>query len=539
MQAVDVSQAILEQIRSGALRSKAEIQQAKLRLAREHNASSLPTDADLWQQIPLAERERFRPLLQIKPTRTASGVAVVTVQSSPSWCPHGTCTYCPGGPNTNSAKSYTGFEPAAQRAARLQHDPYEQTADRIRQLQTIGHPTDKVDFILQGGTFTARDLDYQQWFVKRCYDALNDAGARETNRFGTLGAVTLDEAMRRNESAPSRMIGLTVETKPDWALADHLDVILEFGATRLELGVQTLREHILKRVHRGHTLAETREATRLAKDTGFKLVYHMMPGLPGATPESDVADFQALFADEAYRPDMLKIYPTLVLKGTPLYEEFARGEFQPYDTATAASVIAEAKRHIPSYVRIMRVDRDIPVPMIEGGIDKSNVREMAIRLLREKYGQECRCIRCREVGIRHVGGRRKPTGEQWELRRQDYASSGGTEVFLSFESTADDTLAGYLRLRVPGIPHRAELQGNDVAIVRELKVNGPMVPIGDAPDDEVQHRGLGRRLLEEAWRITTDEKGLRRLVVIAGPGVKPYYRKLGYADVGPYVVRSA
>jgi elongator complex protein 3 len=535
---VDVSQAILEQIRSGQIRSKSEVQTAKLRLARELNASALPTDADLWQQIPAHEREKFRALLQIKPTRTASGVAVVTVQSSPAWCPHGTCTYCPGGPNTNSAKSYTGFEPAAQRAARLQHDPYEQTADRIRQLQTIGHPTDKVDFILQGGTFTARDLDYQQWFVKRCYDALNDGGAHDTNRFGLPGAITLDDAMLRNENAPSRMIGLTVETKPDWALADHLDVILEFGATRLELGVQTLREEILKKVHRGHTLEETRQATQLAKDAGFKLVYHMMPGLPLATPASDAEDFKRLFSDPDYCPDMLKIYPTLVLKGTPLYDEYLRGEYKPYDTKTAAAVIAEAKLHIPPWVRIMRVDRDIPVPMIESGIDKSNVREMAVELLRTKYGKQCRCIRCREVGIRHVAGRKYAPPEAWTLLRRDYQASGGTEIFLSFEDPRDDTIAGYLRLRVPGTPHRPELQGGDAAIVRELKVNGPMVPIGDAPEDEVQHRGMGRKLLEEAWKITRDELGLRRLFVIAGPGVKPYYRRLGYHDQGPYLVKT-
>lgn len=535
---MNVSQAILEQIRSGKLRSKAEIQQAKLRLAREFKASALPTDADLWQQMPVEERERYRPLLQIKPTRTASGVAIVTVQSSPSWCPHGTCTYCPGGPNTNSAKSYTGFEPAAQRAARLQHDPYEQTADRIRQLQTIGHTTDKVDFILQGGTFTARDLDYQQWFVKRCYDALNDGGTHDTNRLGLPGALTLEEAMRRNESAPSRMIGLTVETKPDWALADHLDIILEFGATRLELGAQTLREETLKKVHRGHTLKETRQATQLAKDAGFKLVYHMMPGLPGATPESDIEDFKTLFSDEAYCPDMLKIYPTLVLKGTPLYEDYARGDYKPYDTSTAAMVIAEAKRQVPPWVRIMRVDRDIPVPMIESGIDKSNVREMAVELLRTKYGVACQCIRCREVGIRQVGGQKRTSPEAWRLVRRDYASSGGQEVFLSFEDPTDQTLAGYLRLRIPSAPHRPELQGGDASIVRELKVNGPMVPIGDAPEEEVQHRGMGRNLLEEAWRLTTEEFGLRRQFVIAGPGVKPYYRKLGYSDHGPYIVRS-
>lgn len=536
---MDVTDQILVKIRAGELRNKTQIQEAKLRLARELNASALPTDADIWGRLQGVERERYRGLLQQKPTRTASGVAVVTVQSSPSWCPHGTCTYCPGGPNTNSAKSYTGFEPAAQRAARLQHDPYAQTADRIRQLQTIGHPTDKVDFILQGGTFTARDLDYQQWFVKRCYDALNDEGRADTNRLGLPGALTLEEAMKRNESAPSRMIGLTVETKPDWALQDHLDVILDFGTTRLELGVQTLREEILTRVHRGHTLTETRDATRLAKDAGLKLVYHMMPGLPGATPETDIDDFRTLFSDPAYRPDMLKIYPTLVLKGTPLYEDWRRGEYQPYDTGTAARVIAEAKRVIPPWVRIMRVDRDIPVPMIEAGIDKSNVREMAVRLLKEKYGETCRCIRCREVGIRQVAGTRNAAEANWELRETRYESSGGEERFLAFEDPADETIAGYLRLRVPGAPHRPEFADGDCSIIRELKVNGPMVPIGDSPHEEFQHRGLGRALMDEAWRVTREELGLSRMFVIAGPGVKPYYRKLGFVDAGAYLVRSA
>lgn len=514
------------------------MQAAKLRLARAHNAAGLPTDADLWQLLPAAERERYRGLLQLKPTRTASGVAIVTVQTSPEWCPHGTCTYCPGGPDTNSAKSYTGFEPAAQRAARLEHDPYRQTADRIRQLQTIGHPTDKIDFILQGGTLTARDLDYQEWFVKRCYDALNDDGAPTRNRFGLPGALTLAEAMRRNETAPNRMIGLTVETKPDWALEPHLDTILGFGATRLELGVQTLREDVLERVHRGHTLVETIKATQLAKDAGLKLVYHMMPGLPGNDPQRDIDDFRRLFDDPNFRPDMLKIYPTLVIKGTALYESWRRGDYRPYDTDTAARVIAEAKRLVPPWVRIMRVDRDIPVPLIESGIDKSNVREMAVDLLRSQYGQSCRCIRCREVGLRQLRGGAAPTEDALGLVRREYDASGGREIFLSFEDPATDTIAGYLRLRVLGKPHRAEMAGAPGAIIRELKVNGPMVPIGDTPLEEFQHRGLGVRLLEEAWRIAGDELGLGRLLVIAGPGVKPYYRRLGYRDHGVYLVRD-
>lgn len=539
MRSVGVLEALLGELRSGRVRSKQQVQTAKLRLARTHGATLLPTDADVWGSLDASERDTYRPLLQLKPTRTASGVAIVTVQISPEWCPHGTCSYCPGGPNTNSAKSYTGFEPAAQRAARLQHDPYDQTADRVRQLRAIGHSTDKVDFIVQGGTFTARDLDYQQWFVKRCYDALNDEGRKDSARPGVPGALTLEDAMARNESAPSRMIGLTIETKPDWALEPHLDVILGFGATRLELGVQSLQDAVLGRVHRGHTMAETLRATQLAKDAGFKLVYHMMPGLPGSDPQRDVDDFRRLFDDEAYRPDMLKIYPTLVLKGTPLYEEWRRGEYVPYDTPTAARVIAQAKRLVPPWVRIMRVDRDIPVPMIEAGVDKSNVREMALDLLRREFGAQCQCIRCREVGIRTLKGHRRPREEELELVRREYASSGGREIFLSFEDGTRETIAAYLRLRVVSSPHRPELQEAPCAIVRELKVIGPMVRIGEDPLQEFQHRGLGRQLLAEAWRVVRQDLGLARLFVISGPGVKPYYRRLGYRDHGVYLLRAA
>lgn len=534
-----VLEELVGELRSGRVRSKQQVQVAKLRLARSQGAVRLPTDADVWGSLDATERETYRALLQLKPTRTASGVAVVTVQISPEWCPHGTCTYCPGGPNTNSAKSYTGFEPAAQRAARLQHDPYAQTADRIRQLRAIGHPTDKVDFIVQGGTFTARDLDYQQWFVKRCYDALNDEGRRDSARPGVPGALTLEDAMRRNESAPSRMIGLTIETKPDWAMEPHLDTILDLGATRLELGVQSLQDAVLARVHRGHTMAETRRATQLAKDAGLKLVYHMMPGLPGSDPERDVKDFRQLFEDEAYRPDMLKIYPTLVLKGTLLYDEWKRGDYEPYDTLTAARVIAQAKRFVPPWVRIMRVDRDIPVPMIEAGVDKSNVRELALELLRAEYGAQCKCIRCREVGIRTLKGHRPPRDEELELVRREYASSGGREIFLSFEDGPRDAIAGYLRLRVVDRPHRSELREQPCAIVRELKVNGPMVRIGEDPLQEFQHRGLGQRLLADAWRVVRQDLGLDRLFVISGPGVKPYYRNLGYRDHGVYLLRAA
>lgn len=531
---VDLVEEILARVRRGEARTKDELHRLKLDVVHRHRAGAAPSDADLLAALGPGEREQYRPLLRTKPARTLAGVAVVAVQTSPAWCPHGTCTYCPGGPPTLSAKSYTGFEPAALRAGRHGHDPYAQVADRLRQLQAIGHSTDKVDLVLMGGTLTARDLDYQEWFAKRCYDALNDDGAVSVNRYGTAGALTLEEAMRRNEAAANRCIGLTVETKPDWCFEEHLDVVLGLGATRLELGVQTTYDDVLVRVHRGHTVADSIRATRLAKDAGLKLCYHLMPGLPGNDPVRDAASMRGIFEDPDFRPDMVKLYPTLVLPGTPLYEEWKRGAYRPYTTQEAAEVVAAVKRIVPAYVRIQRVDRDIPTPMLAAGVDKSNLRELAVAIL-AREGLRCRCIRCREAGLKGARDRVRPDPESVTLGRLEYDASGGREVFLSADERTTDMLHGYLRLRRPGAPHRGELEGA-TAIVRELKVLGTVVPVG-AHGDGLQHRGLGRRLLAEAERVAFGEWGVERLAVLAGVGVKAYYRRLGYADDGAYVVK--
>lgn len=531
---MEVVEEILARVRSGDVQTKDDLHRWKMDVVRRRGAPTIPSDADLLAALDEPERGRYRELLRTKPARTLSGVAIVAVQTSPEWCPHGTCTYCPGGPPTASAKSYTGFEPAALRAGRHKHDPYAQVADRVRQLRAIGHETDKVDLILMGGTLTARDLDYQQWFAKRCYDAMNDDGKISLSRFGTPGALTLDEAMRRNETAANRCIGLTVETKPDWCFEPHLDVVLGFGATRVELGVQTTYDEVLDRVHRGHTVADTIRATQLVKDAGLKLVYHMMPGLPGNDPARDAESFRRIFQDADFRPDMIKIYPTLVLPGTQLHEEWRRGDYRPYTTDEAARVIAEAKRLVPPWVRIQRVDRDIPTPLLSAGVDKSNLREIALKLLREEYGTTCRCIRCREVGFREQKDGAPTEPANVELVRTDYDASGGRETFLSLEDTARDVIYAYLRLRRPHRPHRDELT-TPHAMVRELKVHGRMVSLGGHEPHATQHRGYGQRLLEEAARLTFDEWGLETLFVLSGVGVKEYYRRLGYRDDGAYL----
>lgn len=519
---------LMQAVRDGRVTTPEDVEAFKRDLARDGALASVPSNADLLAAVRGEDREKVRPLLRMKPTRTASGVAIVAVQTSPEWCPHGTCTFCPGGPPTNSAKSYTGHEPAARRAGRHNFDPYAQTAERIRQLHATGHDTDKIDLILMGGTLTARDLDYQQWFAKRCYDAMNDAGTPRRNRAGTPGALTLDEAMRENETAANRCIGLTVETKPDWCRRWHVDTVLGFGATRVELGVQTTSDAVLAATHRGHDVADTVEATRLVKDAGLKLCYHMMPGLPDATPDQDVESFRRIMEDPAFRPDMVKIYPTLVIQGTRLYESWRRGEYEPYSTETAADVVARCKRLVSPWVRIQRVERDIPTHEIEAGVEKTNLRQLAAARLRDAYGENCRCIRCREVGRRSA-----PEDSTVRVRTTEYEASGGREAFLAAEDDAG-TLVGFVRVRCLGRPHRQELAGGD-AMVRELKVYGPVVPIGQDDAGRWQHRGWGRRLMHAAEAYAADAWGARRLFVLPGVGVREYYRKMGYERRGPYL----
>ncbi|MEM0493517.1 MAG: tRNA uridine(34) 5-carboxymethylaminomethyl modification radical SAM/GNAT enzyme Elp3, partial [Candidatus Thermoplasmatota archaeon] len=280
-------------------------------------------------------------------------------------CPHGRCLPCPGGPVSNTPQSYTGYEPAARRAMSNNYDPYAQTLQRLEQLKAIGHATSKVDLIIMGGTFTARDPWYQEWFVKRCFDALNKHASD-----------TLEEAQMMNESAKSRCIGLTVETRPDWFRLQHVDNTLRFGATRVELGVQTVYDDILYVIGRGHTVQDSVDATRIAKNSGFKVCYHMMPGLPGVDNKKDMDAFRIIFNDQRFKPDMIKIYPTLTVGGTRLYDLWKDGDYEPLTTERAARVISRIKTMVPVWVRIQRIQRDIPVQYIASGVSKSNLRQI-------------------------------------------------------------------------------------------------------------------------------------------------------------------
>lgn len=509
---MDYYEEIISLITSGHIKSRDELQRAKVRLCSEYGMKSLPTNADILAHADSSVYDSVLPFLQLKPSRTASGVAVVAVMTSPYPCPHGKCIYCPGGVDNGSAQSYTGKEPAALRAAQHDFDPYRQTRARLEQLRTIGHPTDKADLIIMGGTFTARDKQYQESFIKGCFDGMN----------GSISA-TLEEAQRLNETAGSRCIGLTVETRPDYFYREQIEFSMHLGATRVELGVQILDDDILAGVKRGHGVDEIVKATALTMDAGLKTVYHFMPGLPGATLERDYESFRQAFSDERFMPDMLKIYPTLVIKGTELYDMWKRGEYEPYSLEETIDLLARVKSEvIPPWVRIQRIQRDIPAPLIEAGIKKSHLRSLVQERLKED-GKRCNCIRCREIGRSGlVAGKITPDNSDQIIR--EYRASGGDEKFISYEY--ENRIVGFLRLR---------LDRN--ATIRELKVFGSLVPISEHSDRAVQHRGFGERLLEIAEGIGAD-RGYERIRVTSGVGVREYYRKNGYRLERPYMVKE-
>ena len=513
---------LIDGILQGELDRKS-LQNAKLRLATQMRlAHGIPSNADVLAHATADERARVEAVLRIRPTRSISGVTIVTIQSSPEACPHGKCTYCPGGPEFGTAQSYTGDEPAARRAARHAFDPFEQTAARLADLTKTGHPVDKVDLIIQGGTFTARDESYQREFVKRAFDACNGSGSP-----------TLEDAQRANETARSRMIGLTIETKPDWATAKDVDLSLELGCTRYELGVQTVFDDILRATHRGHTMEETIRSFQVVKDAGLKLCAHVMPGQPGSSYDRDLETFRQMFADPRFAPDMLKIYPTLVIAGTALFKQYQAGKYEPVTEEYCVELLAEAKAMAPPWVRIQRIDRDIPSPRIEAGVKKLNLREL-VHAEMARRGTRCRCVRCREAG--HVMNKQGVEPTAVELVRREYASAGGVEHFLALEDVEKDIIVGFARYRAPSaLAHRPEVA--DALILRELKVFGTEVPIGEHREGLHQHQGHGARLVAEGEALART-LGKRRVVVTAGVGVRNYYRKLGYERLGPYVAKD-
>ncbi|HJR83805.1 MAG TPA: tRNA uridine(34) 5-carboxymethylaminomethyl modification radical SAM/GNAT enzyme Elp3 [Nitrososphaeraceae archaeon] len=491
----------------------------------KYHLSKTPKFQDIIKNLPI--NSNIRKTMMVRPVKTASGIMVITVMAKPYDCPHGRCIYCPGGKEFNIPLSYTGKEPVTKLAQKFDYDPKSQVASKLEREVSRGHNVSKVELVIVGGTFPFMPQDYQRNFAKKCFDALNG-----------LESMSLKDAQKLNEASKIRCVGFTVETKPDYCKNVHIDLMLELGITRVEIGVQTLQESVYRNINRGHTIDDVYDSFQVAKDSGYKIVAHMMPGLPGSTPEKDLEDFRKLFEDQRLKPDMLKIYPTLLLRDTGLAKLHEKGLYNPYPNDVLTDLLLEMKKSVPSWVRIMRIQREIESENIVNGNNSSNIRQVLQQKLREK-GLECSCIRCREVGIRKLDDH----DFKINLERIDYDSSNGKEIFLSMEDSSKKILFGYLRLRKLARPHRKELKDKDgipTAIVRELHVLGQMVDIGANSDFTTtsQHKGYGSRLLEKAEEIVKNEFGINSISIISAIGTRQYYKKFGYDLNGPYVTKE-
>jgi elongator complex protein 3 len=506
--------------------SRRTVNKIKNKVCAKYHCEITPSNADILDTTVPEESDILRPFLQKRPVRTVSGVAVVAAMTRPHECPHGKCAYCPGGPELGVPQSYTGYEPATMRGIQNEFDPYRQVESRLHQLKTIGHSINKVELIVMGGDWCSKPIEYQEFFVKGCLDAMN----------GKI-STTLRESMKLNETARVRDVGLTFETRPDWVNQESIDTMLEMGATRVELGVQTLSDEILEHVQRGHGIDATVNATKLLRDSGLKVCYHMMPGLPGATPEDDIKVFEQLFSDPRFRPDMLKIYPTLVVKNTKLYEWWQAGEYIPYTNKQVVSLVSTAVSNMPEYVRIQRMQRDIPLHQIEAGLNQGNLRELVHQKMKQE-GLRNPTIRFREIGHFQMRSDKHVDLKNIQLIRRDYEAADGTEIFLSFEEPSLDVLFGFIRLRHPSVDaYRPEIIDNSSLIIRELHVYGPVVDIGQRDEDAWQHLGLGEKMIANAEEISRVEFDAKQILVNSGIGVKEYYRGLGFADKGPYLAK--
>jgi elongator complex protein 3 len=454
--------------------------------------------------------------LRMKPVRTLSGVTTVTVLTKHYPCP-GQCIFCPD--DYRMPKSYLPDEPGAMRALHHEFDPYEQTKARIEALHAIGHPTDKIELLVLGGTWSAYQRDYQEWFLKRCFDAMNG-----------FESDSLAAAQRANETAEQRNVGLVVETRPDHVNQQEIARLRSYGVTKIQMGVQNLDDEILALNKRGHTVQQSREAVRLLRAAGFKIVLHWMPNLLGASLASDRDDFKHLWSDPDMQPDEIKIYPCQLLEDTVLHSYWERGEFKPYTTEELIELLVDIKPTIPRYCRVNRIVRDIPSTNVVEGNKRTSLRQDAKRALAER-GLRCQCVRCREVRGKSIDA------EELELEELAYQTGGSVEHFLSYV-TGEDDLAGYLRLSLPTDTNPptglSDLDG--AAVVREVHVYGQSLEVGRSQDGTAQHSGLGTNLMLKAEEMAS-AAGYPSLAVIAAIGTRQYYRKLGYELGETYMLK--
>ncbi|HOX10433.1 MAG TPA: tRNA uridine(34) 5-carboxymethylaminomethyl modification radical SAM/GNAT enzyme Elp3 [Candidatus Moranbacteria bacterium] len=507
-------------------KTQADFGQLKKKLSKQYGIQ-IPTNADLrdrynelLQKKKIKRSEKFEKILLSRAIRTQSGVAVVAVLTKSFPCP-GKCIYCPS--EKDMPKSYLSNEPAVMRAIDAKFNPYRQVQNRLRSLELNGHQTDKIELIVMGGTFSFLPKRYQKKFITECFKACNDY-PRKVHKVSKVHKVikSLDEKLlneqKKNEKAKHRIIGLTLETRPDFIDAKEIANFRNLGCTRVELGVQSTFDDVLKLNHRGHPVQSTVEATKMLKDAGFKINYHMMPGLPGSTPKRDFDMFKALFEDPHFQPDMLKIYPTVVLKNSPLYDLWKKKKYKPLTDKIFEKLVLKIKNEIiPPYVRISRLVRDVPTTSIIAGPIVSNLRQIIATK------SNCQCIRCREVRGNYE------IKESVILNRIDYPASDGHEIFLQYVSPDKKKLFALLRLRITSAGK---------AIIREVHTYGKMTKIDKKDSASPQHIGLGKKLLIEAEKIAKKEFGLKKIAVISGVGVRDYYRKAGYKLKDTYMIKK-
>jgi len=558
---VKIEEVTIQELIKNRIKTPAGLAAIKRKMAKKYkvpclsNIKILKSYRELVKKKKIKRSKKIENLLRTRPIRSLSGIVNVSVLTKPYPCP-GKCLYCPL--ERGMPKSYLSGEPAAERAKRLKFNPYLQVKKRIEMLKNEGHPTDKIDLRIIGGTWSYYPKNYQVWFIKECFRACNGfnrtkkskiknpykvepSGFRQKSKL-QIKIQKLEKIQKRNEKAKSRITGISVETRPDFINERGVKFMRELGITRVELGVQSVFDDVLKLNLRGHGVREIILATKILKDAGFKICYQVMPNLLGSDLERDEKMFKGLFSNSNFSPDYLKIYPCALLKETPLYKWYLKGKYKPYSKEELIDLTKKIKLKIPYYVRIQRITRDIPSQyIIEGGAKISNLRQ----IVQEKMKNEnlkCKCIRCREIREKY------DPKEKVYLFRKDYKASEGKEIFLSFENKNRTKLFSFLRLRIPLKGHNRVttvtkvcpilLVLKNAALIREIQTFGEVVPPHQIWWGAPQHRGFGKKLIKEAEKIVKKEFGLRKIAVISGIGVRNYFSKLKYELRETYMIKK-
>lgn len=521
----EIIQELIFKALKGKIQTPGELKTLKREFAKKYQINILSNVSILQEYQKLLKSQKISPnkklfnLLKKRAIRTLSGVAPVAVLTKPYPCP-GRCIYCPS--EKGMPKSYLSNEPAVRRAILNKFDPHNQIRMRLKALQKIGHETDKVELIIMGGTWSFFPKRYQTWFIKRCFDGLNGRRAK-----------SFKEAQKINEGVKNRCVGLTLETRPDFINIEEIKRMRSLGATRVEIGVQSIYPKILKFNKRGHGVKKTIQATRLLKEAGFKVAYHLMPNLPGSTPLKDFKMFQEIFKNPDFKPDMIKIYPCVLTEDSKLYNWWKKKKYKPYSNKQLVELLIKIKKIIPYYVRIIRLIRDIPQESIIAGNKISNLRQILQGELKRRKWQ-CNCIRCREARGQKVDLKKA------RLFQEKYQASGGIEYFLSHESPDRKILYAFLRLRIPTILKEKHFLPilQDAALIRELHTYGELVPLKKQKiiGHKIQHLGFGKQLMQKAEEIIK-KLHFKKIAVISGIGVRDYYRKLGYQLEDEYMVK--